>query len=86
MEDFASYSGKKENADWEGEAKKIASRYGGKGEEDILKEIYARAAEGKRNGTLSNEQIDAFYNQFAPALDSAKRKKLQKLVRQLKDM
>lgn len=88
MEDFASYQGKnaQEPVDWEGEAKKIASRYRGKGDGDILKEIFARAAEGKKNGTLTNEQIDAFYHRFAPMLDGAKRKKLDKLVRQLKEM
>jgi len=52
----------------------------------MLKEIYARALEGKKNGTLSNEQIDAFYKQFSPMLDGAKRKKLQKIVEQLKSM
>lgn len=94
MDDFASYSanaGKEEGAaqppvDWEREMKKIALRYNGRGEGEIMKEIFARAAEGKRNGTLTNEQIDAFYNQFAPALNGSQRKKLQKLVEQLKGM
>ena len=52
----------------------------------MMKEIYARAVEGKRNGTLTNEQIEAFYRQFAPMLDGAKRKKLQRIVEQLKKM
>ncbi len=86
MDDFASYSGKGESVDWEKEAKKIASRYNGRGEGEIMKEIFARAAEGKRNGTLSNGQIDDFYNRISPMLDGAKRKKLQKLVNQLKEM
>ncbi len=88
MDDFASYSGKEqqESVDWEKEVKKIASRYNGRGEGEILKEIFARAAEGKRNGTLSNEQIDEFFGRFAPMLDGAKRKRLQKLVNQLKEM
>lgn len=92
MDDFANYSGGNEQpkeqvpVDWEREAKKIALRYNGRGEGEIMKEIFARAAEGKRNGTLSNEQIDAFYQQFAPVLDGAKRKRLQKLVQQLKEM
>lgn len=94
MDDFASYSsnaGREEDGqtvqvpvDWEKEMKKIALRYNGRGEGEIIKEIFARAAEGKRNGTLTNEQIDAFYKQFAPALNGSQRKRLQKLVDQLK--
>ena len=87
MDDFANYSGKSGGGtDWEKAAKKIAASYNGRGEGDMMKDIFARAAEGKRNGTLTNEQIDAFYQQFAPMLDGAKRKRLQKLVEQLKNM
>ena len=89
MKDFASYSGSDNNStkeEWLKEAQKFAASYEGKGESAIMREIYARAVEGKKNGTLTNEQIDAFYNQFAPMLDSGKRKKLQKLVQELKNM
>ena len=85
MDDFASYQGKN-NVDWEKEAKKIAAGYNGKNENELARDIFARAAEGKKNGTLTNEQIDMFYRQFAPMLDGAKRKKLNKLVEQLKNM
>lgn len=89
MKDFASYEGKGDEdkrggADWEAEVKKTASRYNGRNENDIVREIYALASAGKKNGTLTNEQIDAFYSQFAPMLDGAKRKRLQRLVEQLK--
>lgn len=88
MKDFASYQGKKsepkESADWMNEAKKLADSFHGKGEGELMKAIFDRAIEGKRNGTLTNEQIDAFYAQFSPMLDGAKRKKLQKIVEQLK--
>lgn len=84
MDDFAGYQG---NApDWESEAKKIAQKYNGKNEGELKRDIFTRAAEGKRNGTLTNEQIDEFYRQFAPMLDSSKRKKLQKLIEQLKNI
>lgn len=84
MKDFAGYEGKGSNPDWAEEINKTASRYNGKNENELVRDIYARAAEGKKSGTLTNEQIDAFYKQFAPMLDGAKRKKLQKLVEQLK--
>ncbi len=88
MKDFASFEGKDQQKktadDWMKEAKAVAGQYNGRSEGDMMKEIYSRALEGKRNGTLTNEQIDAFYKQFAPMLDGAKRKKLQKIVEQLK--
>lgn len=89
MKDFASFEGKgpeKSTDEWISEAQKIAGTYSGRSEGDIMKEIYARAVEGKRNGTLTNEQIDAFYMQFSPMLDAVKRKRLKKLVEELKGM
>ena len=97
MNDFASYSGKNANNGKDSakeksaqerisEAQNVASIYEGRSENDMLKAIYAQAVEGKRNGTLTNEQIDMFYKQFSPMLDGAKRKRLQKLVEQLKKM
>lgn len=94
MNDFASYQGKNQTPDktektaeeWISEAKKVAGKYEGRSENDMLKAIYAQAVEGKKNGTLTNEQIDAFYKQFSPMLDAQKRKRLQKIVEQLKRM
>ena len=94
MEDFANYSSKNPNkdsdsnksTDWERELKQAAARYNGRNESELLRDIFARAQEGKRDGTLTNEQIDAFYQQIAPMLDSSKRKKLQKLLLQLKSI
>ncbi len=89
MKDFAGYqpnSPQDNPSSWTEEAQSLAKNFHGKSEQDMMKAIYARALEGKRNGTLSNEQIDAFYAQFAPMLDSAKKKKLKKVVEQLKNM
>lgn len=84
MKDFASFTGG--GSDLEKELNAAAKKYDGKNESDLLRDIYARAQEGKRNGTVTNEQIDAFYAQVSPMLDHAKRKKLQKIVQQLKSM
>ncbi len=90
MKDFVSYQGNKSGGgmpgEWAEEAQKLSAAFHGKSEGDLMKAIFDRAAEGKRNGTLTNEQIDAFYAQFAPMLDGAKKKKLKKLVEQLKSM
>ncbi len=87
MKDFRSYEGASSvPPEWSEEAKKLAASFQGKGEGELMRAIYSRALEGKRNGTLTNEQIDAFYAQFAPMLDSGKRKKLAKVVEELKKM
>lgn len=94
MKDFASFNGsdngtgeeQKSAEDWMKEAQTLSSQFNGKSEGDLMRAIYARALEGKRNGTLTNEQIDAFVAQISPMLDGVKRKKLHKVVQQLKNM
>ena len=90
MDDFANFNGGKKDGNASEEfmkqAESAAARYNGKNESELVRDIFARAAQGKRNGTLTNADIDAFYRQIAPMLDGAKRKKLQKLVEQLKSM
>ena len=85
MDDFASYTPKKKtDEEWLKEADGLLKEYGGRSEGEILGAIYRRAVEGKRDGTLTNDQIDAFYTQFAPMLDGFKRRKLKKIVEDLK--
>lgn len=90
MGDFASFNGGKkggsEKDDFMKEAATAAARYNGKNENELVGEIFARAAAGKKNGTLTNGEIDAFYKQISPMLDGAKRKKLQKIIEKLKSM
>ena len=64
--------------------KEFASKYQGKSEEEVLREIYKMAMDGKKKGTLSNEEIDNFAAMIAPMLDEDKRKKLYKIVDKLK--
>ena len=86
MKDFAGYTGGGVPDDLLKEAQAAAAQFDGKNESELISSIYARAAEGKRAGTLTNEQIDAFCAQFAPMLDAGKRKKLMKLAAELKKM
>lgn len=86
MKDFASFQNTEEGAALMKEAEKLTGNLSGKNENDLIKEIYARAEEGKRNGTLSNAQIDEFFARFSPMLDPPKRKRLQKLVEKLKSI
>ncbi len=87
MDDFASFTPKKKGDDeWIREANEVLASCRGKPDSEILKAIYARAVEGKRSGTLTNEQIDMFYEKFSPTLDGMRRRKLKKLVEELKRM
>ena len=81
---------KTQNEDTQGAAtaedlmKKMASAYDGRSSADIWRNILSEAEKSKRAGTLSNQEIDAFYQSFAPMLDSSQRKKLQSVVEKLK--
>jgi hypothetical protein len=46
----------------------------------------AQAEAGKRAGTLTNEDIDAFYLQFSPMLSEGQQKMLKSVVEKLKRM
>ena len=64
--------------------RKIASAYNGRSNADMLRSILAEAEKSKRAGTLSNEEIENFYQSFSPMLDSSQRKKLRAIVDKLK--
>ena len=52
----------------------------------IEKNILTEAEKSKRAGTLSNEEIEAFYQSFAPMLDASQRKRLRAVVDRLKEI
>ena len=96
MKDFNSYT-PEESAKRSGEAgaqsggediASLASRLtaAGKGEGDILRAIYEEAEKSRRAGTLSDADLDNFYNALAPMLDGVKRKKLAFVIGRLKKM
>ena len=86
MKDFANFTGAGVPQDFLAEAQSVAAQMDGKSEGELLRDIYARAVEGKRTGTLTNEQIDAFVARFAPMLDAGKRKQLYKVAEEIKRM
>ncbi len=65
-------------------AKQIASAYNGRSNADMLQNILMQAEKSKRAGTLSNEEIESFYQSFAPMLNTIQRKKLRGIVDALK--
>ncbi len=67
-------------------AMQIASAYHGKSNNEMLRNILLQAEKSKRAGTLSNEEIDNFYQTFSPMLDSSQRKKLKGIIEKLKQI
>ena len=94
MKSFKEYSKMENNATLETEektaaedlTKKIASAYNGKSNAAMLQNILREAEKNKRAGTLSNEEIDKFYESFSPMLDQAQRKRLRAVVERLKNI
>ncbi|MBQ8352396.1 MAG: hypothetical protein IJY34_01235 [Clostridia bacterium] len=66
--------------------KKLAAAYDGKSSAGIFLQILAEAEKAKKAGTLTNEEIDEFFKQFSPMLDSPQRKQLQQVVERLKKL
>ncbi len=62
----------------------LAQKFDGKSQNELLMAIYKEAQKGKRNGTLSNADIDGFASMLAPLLDDKKRDMLKKIVAELK--
>ena len=62
----------------------MAAAYNGKSIAEMLRNILAEAEKSKRAGTLSNEEIENFYQTFSPMLDGIQRKKLRSIVDKLK--
>lgn len=77
---------KQDGATAEELTKKIAAAYNGKSNAAMLQSILEEAEKGKRAGTLSNEEIEAFYQSFAPMLDGFQRKRLRAVVQRLKEI
>ncbi|MBE5749512.1 MAG: hypothetical protein E7346_01415 [Clostridiales bacterium] len=64
----------------------LASRFDGKSQNDLILAIYEEAKRGKKNGTLTNAEIDNFGAMLSPMLDDKKRKMLKKIIAELKEI
>lgn len=65
-------------------ARKALAAYNGRSEGAVLAEIVKQAEAMKRAGTLSNDELDAFYRQFSPLLEGMQQKKLRSVIERLK--
>lgn len=65
--------------------KNLAKYYEGKGEDQLIKDIYNNVKAQKESGKLTNAQIEQFAKTVSPMLSPAQREKLNDLVIQLKE-
>lgn len=96
MKDFKSYK-PEENSDANNAQNKsveqtvnlaaaMAKAFNGKSEGQIWQTILEQAEQGKRNGTLTNADLDNFYNALSPLVDGFKRQKLKSIITKLKSI
>ncbi len=64
----------------------LAKAFNGKSEGQIWQTILAQAEQGKRDGTLTNADLDNFYNAISPLVDGFKRQKLKSVIARLKSI
>ena len=62
----------------------MAKAFQGKSEGQIWQTLLQQAEQGKRNGTLTNADLDNFYAALAPLVDGYKRQKLKQIITKLK--
>lgn len=67
-------------------AAEIAKAFYGKSQKDVWQTILAQAEQGKRDGTLTNEDLDNFYRTVYPLVDGIKRQKLKSIIAKLKQI
>lgn len=67
-------------------AKIITKAMNGKSTMQIMQTIISEAERGKREGTLTNADLDNFYNALSPLLDGAKKRKLKQVIERLKNI
>lgn len=66
--------------------KNIMGKFDGKSTGELYKAVIEEAKRRKTAGTLSNEEIDSFSAVLSPLLDEGKRKYLEKIVAELKNL
>ncbi len=67
-------------------AKLMSKAMSGKSETQILHTIITEAERGKRDGTLTNADLDNFYTALSPLLDGFKKRKLKEVITRLKNI
>lgn len=89
MKDFSEFTPqeKKEtngSGDINSQFMKFASAYEGKSADEVMSAILAEAEKGKKNGTLTDADVDKFASTVSPFLTDKQRKMLNVIVKKVK--
>ena len=89
MKDFSEFTpqDKKETSgsgDINSQFMKFASAYEGKSADEVMSAILAEAEKGKKNGTLTDADVDKFASTVSPFLTDKQRKMLNVIVKKIK--
>ncbi|MDY5819830.1 MAG: hypothetical protein SPJ70_00745 [Candidatus Borkfalkiaceae bacterium] len=89
MKDFSEFTPqeKKEtngSGDINSQFMKFASAYEGKSADEVMSAILAEAENGKKNGTLTDADVDKFASTVSPFLTDKQRKMLNVIVKKIK--
>lgn len=90
MKDFSEFTPqeKKEtngSGDINSQFMKFASAYEGKSADEVMSAILAEAEKGKKNGTLTDADVDKFASTVSPFLTDKQRKMLNVIVKKIKE-
>lgn len=89
MKDFSEFTPQeKEETNGSGDINsqfmKFASAYEGKSADEVMSAILAEAEKGKKNGTLTDADVDKFASTVSPFLTDKQRKMLNVIVKKIK--
>lgn len=86
MRDFKSYNPENNNVNnnYLELLQNLAKKYEGASESEIVSAILKEAEKGRRNGTLTDSDIDNFVNVLSPMLNANQKKQLEKIVDRIK--
>ncbi len=64
--------------------KNTAAKYRGKSEEELMRELKQTVQKDKASGTLTDKKMENFQKKISPMLNEQQRKKLEKIMKELK--
>lgn len=87
---FSDYSSKKKTEKISSDNKKLLMSllkdYEGKSQDEIIASIIQIATEKRRNGTLSDAELDSFYSMLLPMVNAEQKKTLDSVMAKLKSI
>lgn len=82
MRDFTNYSSNNKSSTMD-TLSSFAKKYEGASQSELISAIMLEAEKGRRNGTLTNADIERFATMLAPMLNGEQKKQLDMIVKKL---